>query len=185
MARCIFWHRSTSPKVTCGRYARWQRDEMGGKSYEMRRHDSYCSNSSCSPETLVAGLRPEARRARGLPSNRSRPVTNPAVPSGCPLPSARAVSQLLWTSRGVVFLGRKPRNGLSLPGFPAAQHWPRTIMCDTGNPGSVYTNCETALAGDPQSPDLESSIATQQNGACDQAQGERSPVRHRRHLNVL
>jgi hypothetical protein len=62
---------------------------MGGKPYEMCRHDSYWSNSSCSPETLVAGLRPDARRARGGPSNRSRPVTNSAVPSGRPLPSAR------------------------------------------------------------------------------------------------
>ena len=49
---------------------------------EMRRHDTYCSNFSCTPVTLAVGLRPGARRAIGLPSNRSRPVTNSAVPSG-------------------------------------------------------------------------------------------------------
>jgi hypothetical protein len=54
----------------------------------MRRHDTYCSNFSCTPVTLAVGLRPGARRAMGLPSNRSRPVTNSAVPSGRPLPSA-------------------------------------------------------------------------------------------------
>jgi hypothetical protein len=80
--------------------------------YEMRRHDTYCGNSDCSPETLLAGLRPGARRARGLPSNRSRTVT----------------TQLCQ----------------------AVAHFLR-------------------LGGDPQSPDLESSIATQQNAACDQA----------------
>jgi hypothetical protein len=48
----------------------------------MRRHDTYCSNFSCTPATLAVGLRPGARRATGLPSNRSRPVTNSAVPSG-------------------------------------------------------------------------------------------------------
>jgi hypothetical protein len=53
----------------------------------MRRH-TYCSNFSCSPVTLAAGLRPGARRVRRLPSKRSRPETNSAVPSGRPLPSA-------------------------------------------------------------------------------------------------
>jgi transposase-like protein len=55
---------------------------------EMRRHDTYCGNFSCMPVTLAAGLRPGARRTMGLPSNRSRPATNSAVPSGRPLPSA-------------------------------------------------------------------------------------------------
>jgi hypothetical protein len=55
---------------------------------EMRRHDTYCSNFSCTPATLAVGLRPGARRAMDLPSNRSRPATNSAVPSGRPLPSA-------------------------------------------------------------------------------------------------
>jgi hypothetical protein len=41
----------------------------------MRRHDTYCSNFSCTPVTLAVGLRPGVRRAIGLPSNRSRPVT--------------------------------------------------------------------------------------------------------------
>ena len=51
---------------------------------ELRRHDTDCSNSSCSRETLAAGLRPGARRARGLPNNRSRPVTNSAVAKRSP-----------------------------------------------------------------------------------------------------
>jgi hypothetical protein len=36
---------------------------------EMRRHDTYCSNFSCLPVTLTAGLRPGALRVMGLPSN--------------------------------------------------------------------------------------------------------------------
>jgi hypothetical protein len=47
----------------------------------MRRHDTYCSNFSCTPVTLAAGLHPGARRAMGLPSNRSRSVTKSAVPT--------------------------------------------------------------------------------------------------------
>jgi hypothetical protein len=88
---------------------------------EMRRQDTYCSNFSRTPATLAVGLR-RARRAMGLPSNRSRPVTNSAVPSGRPLPSAGAVAQLLVvpkSSRGVVFLERKPRKTFRFPGFPA------------------------------------------------------------------
>jgi hypothetical protein len=54
----------------------------------MRRHDTYCSNFSCTPVMLTVGLRPGARRAMGLPSNRSRPATNSAVPRGRPVPSA-------------------------------------------------------------------------------------------------
>jgi hypothetical protein len=56
---------------------------------EIRRHDTYCSNSSCSPSTRFAGLGPGDRRAIGRPSKRSSPVTNSAVPSGRPLPSDR------------------------------------------------------------------------------------------------
>jgi hypothetical protein len=33
----------------------------GGSKVEMRRHDTYCSDFSCSPVTLTAGLRPKAR----------------------------------------------------------------------------------------------------------------------------
>jgi hypothetical protein len=41
------------------------------------------------------------------------------------------------------------------------------------------------LAGDPQSLDLESSIAIQQSAGCDQGQRERSLIHHLRHLYVL
>jgi hypothetical protein len=41
------------------------------------------------------------------------------------------------------------------------------------------------LAGDPQNPDLESSIAIQQSAGSDQAQRERSLIHHLRHLYVL
>ena len=41
------------------------------------------------------------------------------------------------------------------------------------------------LAGDPQSLDLESSIANPQIAGCDQAQRERSLIHHLRHLYVL
>ena len=67
------------------------RPEFNGQNLavEIRRHDTYCSNSSCSPSTRFAGLGPGDRRAIGRPSKRSSAVTNSAVPSGRPLPSDR------------------------------------------------------------------------------------------------
>jgi hypothetical protein len=61
----------------------------------------------------------------------------------------------------VVFFGRKPRKAMWLPRISCALHSPRAIMCGflhgkphavrwhhqaPRNPGSVYTNCETAGA---------------------------------------
>jgi hypothetical protein len=66
--------------------------------HEMRRHDTYCSNFSCTSVTLAAGLRPGARRAMGLPSNRSRPVTKSGVPTDRPVPSANRRSPQSLTS---------------------------------------------------------------------------------------
>ena len=66
----------------------------------------------------------------------------------------RAVSQLLWSDKDHEKVYRSP-------GMLSAQRWPRTMMCDflrgkshavgkfqqdPGNPDSVYTRCETALA---------------------------------------
>ncbi len=56
--------------------------------YGIRRHHTYCSNSSCAAAQWP-GLRPGARRAIGLPSNRSSPATNSGAPSGRPVPSER------------------------------------------------------------------------------------------------
>jgi hypothetical protein len=74
----------------------------------------------------------------------------------------KAVSQLLWPDKGreVWFsLGENHEKGFRSPGFPAVRYSPRAIVCgflhesriqfgappsSTGNPGSVYTNCETA-----------------------------------------
>jgi hypothetical protein len=63
---------------------------------EMRRHDTYCSNFTCTPATV--GFRSGARRAMGLPSNRSRSMTNSAVPSVRPLLSASRRSPKPWSS---------------------------------------------------------------------------------------
>ena len=78
--------------------------------------------------------------------------------------SSRAVSQLLWTEkdREALFPWEKTTKRPVAPRISSGRcTWPRTIMCDflhgkshvvprfyqplPGNPGSVCTNCETAL----------------------------------------
>jgi hypothetical protein len=76
----------------------------------------------------------------------------PAVFSGF----TRAVSQLLRSHKGReerFSLGENYERRRGSPRISYARHLPRAACgsmappSSTGNPGSVYTNCETALAG--------------------------------------